>query len=114
MAVFTILIASRLVCADETSVDKLRFLAIGDWGGQHDPPYHKSTQRKVSHGMALVAAPYESISHSGLLEHHPAAAFVLSLGDNFYTHGVQEFDASIRYEETFEKVYHQKELQIPW
>lgn len=114
--IISISIISCLVRAKEidVGVEKLRFLAIGDWGGQNDPPYHKTTQQKIANGMALVAAPYDTISRSGKSEHHPAASFVLSLGDNFYSYGMREFDASIRYEETFEKVYHQKELQVPW
>ncbi len=93
---------------------KLRFLAIGDWGGQDQPPYYTPEQKETAQGMSIVAAASHTFSPSGETEHHPAASFVLSLGDNFYFEGVREDAVNMRFEETFEKVYHHKELQVPW
>eukprot|EP00804_Cyclotella_cryptica_P025453 CCRYP_017207-RA/>CCRYP_017207-RA protein AED:0.02 eAED:0.02 QI:294/1/1/1/1/1/2/1324/376 len=86
--------------------DKLRFLALGDWGGQDEYPYYTEQQRETADGMASVAGESAEV---------PAASFVLALGDNFYFEGVQEGeDADQRFKATFENVYHHKELQVPW
>ena len=90
---------------------RLRFLAIGDWGGQDSYPYHTEEQWETAQGMARVA----SKGGVDMDENRPAASFVLSLGDNFYWNGFQEgVDVEMRYQETFEKVYHHDELQLPW
>ena len=54
-------------------------------------------------GMAKVASEQDS-------------EFVLALGDNFYYAGLNGDDneADMRFQQTFEKVYHQDELQVPW
>lgn len=93
---------------------KLRFLAIGDWGGQDQPPYYTDEQREVADGMAKVSTATTSFSTTGSVEHHPASSFILALGDNFYFEGLREDVSGMRFEETFEKIYHQKELQVPW
>ena len=92
---------------------KLRFLAIGDWGGKDEPPYYTEEQWETAKGMAKVAAASTSFSTENK-DNIPAASFVLSLGDNFYSEGLSEDDDVLRFQETFEKVYHQKALQIPW
>ncbi|KAL7544090.1 hypothetical protein ACHAXR_013540 [Thalassiosira sp. AJA248-18] len=97
---------------------RLRFLALGDWGGQDLYPYYTEEQWETAQGMARVASA-GGISASGGDEHiSPAATFVLSLGDNFYWNGIQEdvdeVDVETRFQETFEKVYHHPELQLPW
>lgn len=92
---------------------RIRFLAIGDWGGQASYPYYTEEQWETAQGMARVA----SAGGTELFNEHdrPAASFVLSLGDNFYWNGFQEgIDVETRYEYTFEKVYHHEELQLPW
>ena len=95
--------------------NKIRFLAIGDWGGTPHYPYSTHGQLKTARGMARVAAASSSpaaMNHD--VDHDPSASFVLALGDNFYRSGVDEKDVDIRFNETFEKVYGQEELQIPW
>lgn len=39
---------------------------------------------------------------------------VLALGDNFYGSGIHGDDSDPRFEETFESVYSDKSLQVPW
>jgi hypothetical protein len=98
-----------------------RFLAIGDWGGKSKPPYCTDEQREVANGMALVASSFSS-SSSGVGksddEHTvPDAEFVLALGDNFYAAGLPMKDpehATLRFTKTFEDVYSQQALNIPW
>ena len=82
--------------------DNLRFLAISDWGGQHGFPYSTEPQRETALGMAEVAKA--------------GASFVLALGDNFYCYGLsgEEEENDVRFQETFENVYHHEELQVPW
>lgn len=92
---------------------RIRFLAIGDWGGQASYPYYTEEQWETAQGMARVA----SAGGTDMFDEHdrPAASFVLSLGDNFYWNGFQEgIDVEMRYEYTFEKVYNHDELQVPW
>ncbi|KAL7516353.1 hypothetical protein ACHAWX_001378 [Stephanocyclus meneghinianus] len=85
---------------------KLRFLAVGDWGGQDEYPYYTEQQRETADGMAYVAGASRDI---------PAASFVLALGDNFYFEGVKEGgNDEQRFEATFENVYYHDELQVPW
>jgi hypothetical protein len=85
---------------------KLRFLALGDWGGQDQYPYYTEEQRETADGMASVAAASTEL---------PAASFVLALGDNFYFEGLPGGDGDeLRFTSTFENVYHHDELQVPW
>lgn len=79
----------------EVPKDALHFLAIGDWGRQGEQP-----QQAVANVMAVTAKALD-------------AAFVVTLGDNFYPDGV----ASTRdplWESSFNNVYRQFALQIPW
>lgn len=86
--------------ADEN--EKFSFLAIGDWGGREIWPYETFGQATTSKGMSSVAASAQS-------------SFVLALGDNFYSHGIATNEDDQRFVTTFEKVYHQANLQnIPW
>jgi tartrate-resistant acid phosphatase type 5 len=86
-----------------SSGGNLRFLAIGDWGGLDHFPYHTKEQMETADGMARVASEHES-------------EFVLALGDNFYYAGLKgdTEEASMRFQETFEKVYSHDELMVPW
>jgi hypothetical protein len=86
-----------------SSGGNLRFLAIGDWGGVDQFPYHTKEQMETADGMSKVASEHES-------------EFVLALGDNFYYAGLKgdTEEASMRFQETFEKVYHHDELMVPW
>lgn len=86
-----------------SSGGNLRFLAIGDWGGVDHFPYHTKEQMETADGMARVASEHES-------------EFVLALGDNFYYAGLkgEDSEASMRFQETFEKVYSHDDLMVPW
>ena len=86
--------------------DNVRFIALGDWGGQGHYPYFTEAQAETSDGMARVAGGRDGA---------PAAEFVLSLGDNFYHRGLEGGEDGLkRFESTYESIYHQKELDIPW
>ena len=99
-------VASCIVDVDNRIVDEnshacaegLHFLAIGDWGGREWWPYSTLAQVRTASGMARIATAQNS-------------SFVLALGDNFYSHGQA---TPRRFAATYEKVYHQKSLQIPW
>ncbi|XP_065058890.1 tartrate-resistant acid phosphatase type 5-like [Rhopilema esculentum] len=80
--------------------NELNFLVLGDWGGSPSPPYRTPIEVSVADMMAEVSSERNS-------------QFVVALGDNFYFDGVED-DSSIRFEETFEKAYAAKSLQIPW
>lgn len=103
-----ILVLSIISRATPVSAGKLRFLALGDWGGQDEYPYYTEQQKETADGMAAVAAATSEL---------PAASFVLGLGDNFYFDGLKEEDKDRddeRFESTFENVYYHDELQVPW
>lgn len=111
--IFSLLTAPSIGSSEYIETSRLRFLAIGDWGGQDLAPFYTEEQWETAQGMARVAS-------AGVVgeeddPRQPAASFVLSLGDNFYFNGLQEdVDEETRFQETFEKVYHHEELQLPW
>jgi len=113
--ILALLSTPALASSEHIEASRLRFLALGDWGGQDTYPYYTEEQWETAQGMSRVAA---AVNNSGADEngsHRPAAEFVVSLGDNFYWNGFQEdVDEEMRFQETFEKVYHQTELQLPW
>lgn len=73
----------------------LRFFVLGDWGREG-----KFGQKDMADTMADVA-------------NFVKPDFVVSTGDNFYDEGVTDVN-DILWEISFETVYHQKSLQIPW
>lgn len=80
----------------------LSFLSIGDWGGQDGAPYYTKAQKSAADlGMPAVA-------------HQLNAEFVLALGDNFYGSGIHGDENDPRFEETFEDVYSNKSLHVPF
>ena len=70
--------------------DTLNFVMLGDWGGQTDPPYYTTTEKKVATSMGAKAQEINS-------------QFTVSLGDNFYDGGVKSEDDP-RFQTTFEVV----------
>ena len=116
LALATVSASTPAVAASESQerISRLRFLALADWGGQSEEPYCTDAQHEVANGMASVAAARE---HQDGSSTDPEAEFVLALGDNFYGSGLPMDDwdnANLRFEKTFEEVYSQKELKIPW
>jgi hypothetical protein len=71
------------------------FLAVGDWG--RDGAFH---QAEVAARMGETAKALD-------------AAFVISVGDNFYEDGVASIDDP-KWKTSFEDVYTAPSLQIPW
>uniref|UniRef100_K7GCD5 Tartrate-resistant acid phosphatase type 5 n=1 Tax=Pelodiscus sinensis TaxID=13735 RepID=K7GCD5_PELSI len=55
----------------------LRFIALGDWGGVSNPPFHTPREVATAKEMGRTVAAL-------------GADFILSLGDNFYYNGVQD------------------------
>ena len=87
---FTILI-STVVCyvgGEVSSENTLKFLVVGDWGGIDISPYYTPAQQHIARQMGNTA---EEVG----------AKFTVSVGDNFYTQGVQDVDDP-RFKETFE------------
>ena len=91
----------------ETEAGAVRFLVLGDWGwagvkskGSKDPYVLSLAQVADSKGMADLAE-----------ERRPQ--FIVSVGDNFYPNGVTSADDP-RWAQSFEKVYNQPALQVPW
>ena len=75
--------------------EALNFLVVGDWGRGG-----WFRQDNVAEQMAEMAAEIE-------------ASFVISTGDNFYPDGVESVTDGA-WEGTYEDVYSQESLQIPW
>ena len=73
----------------------LNFLVVGDWG--RDGTSH---QREVAAQMGKAAESLRS-------------QFVISVGDNFYTNGVQSA-TDPQWHSSFEAIYVASALQIPW
>ena len=73
----------------------LSFLAVGDWGRDGE-----LLQVEVAKRMGQAAAALD-------------AAFVISVGDNFYEDGVTGIDDP-KWRTSFEDVYTAASLQVPW
>lgn len=101
--------ASDNSASNKQNPSSIRFLAIGDWGGQPTPPYYTPSQLATAQGMGQVAESMNS-------------QFVVALGDNFYYQGVtldNHSSATInpvtRFNGTFDGVYTATSLtNIPW
>uniref|UniRef100_A0A8Q3WKS1 Tartrate-resistant acid phosphatase type 5 n=1 Tax=Homo sapiens TaxID=9606 RepID=A0A8Q3WKS1_HUMAN len=79
----------------------LRFVAVGDWGGVPNAPFH--TAREMANAKEIA----RTVQILG-------ADFILSLGDNFYFTGVQDINDK-RFQETFEDVFSDRSLRkVPW
>ena len=79
----------------------LKFLVIGDWGGQGSGEPATPKQIDNARGMAAFGEKMGGLD------------FVMSVGDNFYQQGVRDVSDK-RFKTSFEDVYDQKELQCPW
>ena len=79
--------------------DDIRFVAIGDWGyhGHH----HGHHQLEVAEALG------------NWCQYH-GCQFIVSLGDNFYSRGVDGVDDK-QFEETWKEVYsHYSIRNLPW
>ena len=83
---YLIALIATVCCA--SSEKTLEFLVVGDWGGEDTSPYYTPAQQHISKQMGKTA---EEIG----------AEFTISVGDNFYSKGVQNVDDP-RFKETFE------------
>jgi len=78
----------------------LKFITLGDWGGQDTPPFYTPIEMQVAHQMAIIAEQYNS-------------QFTLALGDNFYYSGVSNVDDP-RFKTTYEQIFTAPSLQSRW
>ena len=91
-------VASRFLPASLQAAPEpggLNFLIFGDWGRQGE-----RDQVEVAAQMARAAQDI-------------GAKFVISVGDNFYEHGVKSV-SDPHWRASYERVYHQAALQVPW
>jgi tartrate-resistant acid phosphatase type 5 len=88
-------LGAALACAAAPLAAQTSFLVIGDWGRDG-----AGYQTKVATQMAGAATRLN-------------AAFVISVGDNFYETGVRKASDD-QFKTSFENVYTAKSLQIPW
>ncbi|XP_077974767.1 tartrate-resistant acid phosphatase type 5-like [Styela clava] len=85
---------------DDGNEFSLRFLIVGDWGGQSEEPYTTPVQLNLAKALGEFARRYET-------------KFTLSLGDNFCDEGVTDVDDP-RFKNTFEDVFTAPSLKRPW
>jgi len=91
----SLLSALAVAVAARTASAQTSFLVIGDWGRDG-----AGFQTAVAKQMATAAARIH-------------AAFVVSVGDNFYEEGVQTSHDN-QFKTSFEDIYKAPSLQIPW
>ena len=82
------------------ATDPLDFLVMADWGGSPKAPFTTAAEISTAGGMGKVAASTGS-------------SFVMAVGDNFYTSGVENVE-SARFKDTFEDVFTADSLNIPF
>jgi acid phosphatase len=78
----------------------ISFLVVGDWGTHLDPKTPAGSQKAVAESMKKVAANHK-------------VDFVISVGDNFYEHGVQNTTDPL-WKADFEDMYNAPSLNVPW
>jgi acid phosphatase len=88
------LLPRSLFAADATR-GGLNFLIVGDWGRNGEPD-----QTDVATQMGIAAQT-------------AGARFIISVGDNFYEHGVASA-TDPQWQRSFETVYVAPSLQVPW
>lgn len=85
---FVIALTATIARCVYSGENALKFLVLGDWGGIDASPYYTNAQLSIARQMGKTA---EEIG----------ANFTVSVGDNFYTKGVQNVDDP-RFKATFE------------
>lgn len=87
-------LALNRIAPARADVSALPFVVVGDWG-------HADAQtRSVAAAMATTA-------------HSIGSRFVVSVGDNFYPHGVDSVNDR-QWQETFERTFDAPSLMTPW
>ncbi|KAJ1429660.1 Metallo-dependent phosphatase-like protein [Ochromonadaceae sp. CCMP2298] len=94
---YSILACALLAPASAT----VELLVLGDWGGMPIDPYTTPGQRATAKGMGVVGAQLK-------------VQAVLALGDNFYFSGIVGDETSSRFAHTWDDVYTDTSLQVPW
>lgn len=95
MSLRRLFVAIAVAVTASTASAQTSFLVIGDWGRDG-----AGYQTAVATQMATEAAKIH-------------AAFVVSVGDNFYEEGVQTSHDN-QFKTSFEDIYKAQSLQIPW
>eukprot|EP00602_Paraphysomonas_sp_CaronLab_P000712 CAMPEP_0185025580 /NCGR_PEP_ID=MMETSP1103-20130426/8478_1 /TAXON_ID=36769 /ORGANISM="Paraphysomonas bandaiensis, Strain Caron Lab Isolate" /LENGTH=336 /DNA_ID=CAMNT_0027558807 /DNA_START=31 /DNA_END=1041 /DNA_ORIENTATION=+ len=94
----TLLLAGLTVSLSDSSIN---IVVVGDWGGIPFPPYSTPGQKAAADGMANIAQQIN-------------ASAIFALGDNFYFDGIRGDATGHRFEDTWNSVYSQDSLQVPW
>eukprot|EP01059_Diplonema_ambulator_P031780 TRINITY_DN594_c0_g1_i1.p1 TRINITY_DN594_c0_g1~~TRINITY_DN594_c0_g1_i1.p1 ORF type:complete len:330 (+),score=120.28 TRINITY_DN594_c0_g1_i1:39-1028(+) len=82
--------------------DSMSFLALGDWGGTSDQTPTAPGEVDNNKGMGKVADSLGGVR------------FVMAMGDNFYSAGIDTDVHSPRFQSTYENVFTSPNLQVPW
>ena len=80
LAVAVAVAVAALVCAPVHA--QLKFLSVGDWGGQDTPPYYTQVQMQVAQQMGKTAAAESTQFNLGLGTCRCACLLGLWLGDS--------------------------------
>lgn len=109
LSLFCVLVGSKIHEPDTDGFFRIKqslnsselvFTVLGDFGGFPKPFYTTPIQINAASLLAEVSESRKS-------------SFNLGIGDNFYFWGVKD-TSDIRFKKSFEDVYYQKSLQIPW
>lgn len=79
---------------------ELNFLMMGDWGGLPEP-------------LSSTPAEHATAKAMGKEAEKTGASFALTIGDNFYWHGIRTDEYDSRFKHTFEDVFRADVLQSP-
>ena len=89
LSLFLAVCVAALFCsAAQGENGVLKFMMVGDWGGQSKKPHYTDAEMSISEQMGKTAADI-------------GANFTVAVGDNFYDDGVKDVDDK-RFKETFE------------
>ena len=87
-SLLAVCVAALFCSAAQGENGVLKFMMVGDWGGQSKKPHYTDSEMSVSEQMGKTAADI-------------GANFTVAVGDNFYDDGVKDVDDK-RFKETFE------------
>jgi len=86
------------------NTNEMNYLVLGDWGGPHSGGHGTTTPAQIADGVGMA----NFASKIGGID------FVIGVGDNIYPNGIRTDEHDPRFKETFENVYNQSELQVPF